>query len=88
LTLSDLAGSSSGKTSVLDPGSCAFLTRDLGWIKNHDPDPRPESYFRELKTIFWVKLRKFFDADQGSEMEKFGSGMEKLRSGIKKIPDP
>jgi hypothetical protein len=54
--------------------------------KNHDPDPRPGSYFRELKTIFWVKLRKFFDADQRSEMEKFGSGMEKLRSGIKKNP--
>jgi hypothetical protein len=28
-----------------------------------------------LETIFWVKILKFFDADPGSGMEKFGSGI-------------
>jgi hypothetical protein len=32
-----------------------------------------------LKTIFWVKELKFFDADPGSDMEKLGSGMENIR---------
>jgi aminoglycoside/choline kinase family phosphotransferase len=26
-------------------------------------DEHPGSYFRELKTIFWVKILEFFDAD-------------------------
>jgi hypothetical protein len=34
-----------------------------------------ESYFRELRNHFWVKILKYFDAD-------LGSGMEKIRSGI------
>ncbi len=47
--------------------------------KNQDPDPG--SYFRELKNNFLgLKILKFFDADPGSGMEKFGSGMF--------IPDP
>jgi hypothetical protein len=29
-----------------------------------------------LETIFWVKILKFFDADLGSGMEKFGSGIK------------
>ncbi len=33
---------------------------------------------KSFETIFWVKIFKFFDADPGSEMEKFGSGMEKI----------
>jgi hypothetical protein len=32
-----------------------------------------------LKTIFGVKILKFFDSDPGSGMEKIGSGMEKSR---------
>jgi hypothetical protein len=36
----------------------------------------------ELRNHFWVKILKFFDADPGSRMEKFGSGMEKVGSGI------
>jgi hypothetical protein len=40
-------------------------------------DEQPGSYFRELKTIFCVKILKFFDADPG--WKKFGSGMEKIR---------
>jgi hypothetical protein len=44
------------------------------------------------ETIFWVKILKFFDADPGSGLEKFGSGMKKIRirdleSGMF-IPDP
>jgi hypothetical protein len=32
---------------------------------------------KTIKTIFWVKILKFFDADPG--WKKFGSGMEKSR---------
>ncbi len=42
----------------------------------------PDYISESLETIFWIKLRKFFDADPGS-------GMEKIRnpwSGID-IPD-
>jgi hypothetical protein len=35
-----------------------------------------------LETIFCVKILKFFDADPGSGMEKFGSGMEKIRMNV------
>ncbi len=34
---------------------------------------------RAQKPFFWVKILKFFDADPGSGMEKFGSGMGKSR---------
>ncbi len=33
-----------------------------------------------LKTIFWVKILEFFDADPGSGTEKFVSGKEKIRN--------
>jgi hypothetical protein len=55
---------------------------------------QPGSYFLELKTIFWVKRLKFYYADPGSGMEKFGSGIRDGKwsdpgSGIgKNIPDP
>jgi hypothetical protein len=40
-------------------------------------DEQPGSYFRELGNHFLgVKILKFFDADPGSGMKKFGSGME------------
>jgi hypothetical protein len=42
----------------------------------NNPDHLSESF----ETIFWVKMLKFFEADPGSEMEKFLSGMF--------IPDP
>jgi hypothetical protein len=29
------------------------------------PDEQPGSYFRELRSIFWVKILQFFDADPG-----------------------
>jgi hypothetical protein len=38
----------------------------------------PDRISESLETIFWVKILKFFDADPGSGMEKFGSGIEKL----------
>jgi hypothetical protein len=60
----------------------------------------PDHISESLKTSFWVKILKFFDADPGSVMEKNsdpGSGMEKIRiqdpgwkkfgSGIN-VPDP
>jgi hypothetical protein len=37
----------------------------------------PDRISESLETMFWVKIIKFFDADQG------GSGMEKIRSGIR-----
>jgi hypothetical protein len=48
---------------------------------------QPGSYFRELKKKFGGLNLKFFDADPGSGMEKFGSGIrvgkrKKVESGI------
>jgi len=75
-----------------DPGSrtwCLFAPwiRDPRWVNNQDPDTgsgsgmnNPDHIFESLKTIFWVKILKFFDAEPGF-------GMEKFRSGIN-IPDP
>jgi hypothetical protein len=60
----------------LDPGSGAFLTpRSGGWVINQDPGSgsginNPDHISESLETIFWVKIRKFFDADPGSGMEK------------------
>ncbi len=57
-------------------------------IRIREPDHISES----LKTIFWVKILKFFDAvgwkKFGSGMEKFGSGMEKNRIRDGKNSDP
>jgi hypothetical protein len=39
----------------------------------------PDHISESLETIFGVKIPKFFDADLGSGMKKFGSGMEKIR---------
>jgi hypothetical protein len=61
-------------------------------VKNQDPDPgrisRIGSYFRELITIFEVKIIEFFDAYpdpgsfwQGLGMEKFGSGINIRNTG-------
>jgi hypothetical protein len=36
-----------------------------------------------MKPFFWVKIHKFFDADTGTRMEKFGSGMEKSKLRIR-----
>jgi hypothetical protein len=38
-----------------------FLPREPAWVKNQDPDHISES----LELIFWIKILKFFDADQG-----------------------
>jgi hypothetical protein len=46
-------------------------------------DEQPGLYVRGLRSNFWVKIIKFFDADPGSRMEKNsdpGSGIN--------IPDP
>jgi hypothetical protein len=40
-------------------------------------DEHPGSYFRELRTNWWVKILKFFDADADADP---GSGIN--------IPDP
>jgi hypothetical protein len=59
-----------------DPGSCAFFTpgsgiRDGQKVRIRIRDEQPESYFRELRNLFfWVSILKFFDADPGSGMEK------------------
>jgi hypothetical protein len=53
---------------------------------NKNPDPgsisgsgmnHPDHISESVKTIFWVKIIKFFEADP--EWKKFGSGMEKFR---------
>ncbi len=61
----------------LDPGSVMGkkLVSESGM---NNPDHSSES----LKTIFWVKILKFFDADPESGMGKnkdAGSGIEKIR---------
>jgi hypothetical protein len=33
----------------------------------------PDHISVSLETIFWVKILKFFDADSGPGMKKFGS---------------
>jgi hypothetical protein len=65
-------------TSVADPdpGSGAFLTLGSGMGKIRDE--QPGSYFRELKTIFWVKILKFSVVDPGWKNSDPGSGMEKI----------
>jgi hypothetical protein len=52
----------------------------------------PDHMSWSLETILWVKKLKFFDANPGSRMEKFGSGMPDGKksdpgSGVN-IPDP
>jgi hypothetical protein len=42
----------------------------------------PDHISESLKTIIWVKILKFFDADPGSGIFfGHGSGMEKIRIG-------
>jgi hypothetical protein len=48
-------------------------------------DEQPGSYFLEFRNHFLGKILKFFDADPGSGMEKFGSGMEKFVYGMEKF---
>jgi hypothetical protein len=58
---------------------------------------KPDHISESLKTIFWVKILKFFDVDLGSRMEKNsdpGPG-SRIRDGKKSdpgswinIPDP
>jgi hypothetical protein len=52
----------------------------------------PDHISESLKTIFWVKILKFFYVDPRFGMEKFGSGIRDGKksdpgSGIN-IPDP
>jgi hypothetical protein len=68
------------KSSVVDPdpGSGAFLTPGSAMGKNQDPIPGsgsginiPNHISESLKTIFWVKILKFFYADPGGDPESF-----------------
>jgi len=83
-------------SSVADLDTCSGMSKKSG-SRSGDPDPgirirneKPRSYFQELKNqFFWVKIRKFFDADPG--WRKFGSGIRDGKhsdpgSGIN-IPD-
>jgi hypothetical protein len=51
----------------------------LGVLQIQIRNEQPRSYFRELETIFWVKILKFFDADPGWKNSNLGSCMEKIR---------
>jgi hypothetical protein len=60
--------------------------RDSGWIKNQDPHiPDPDS--ESLEKFLGLRIPKFFDADPGSGMEKFGSRIQdpESPSGSKKL---
>jgi hypothetical protein len=41
----------------------------------------PDHISESLETIFCVKILKFFEADPGSGMEKFGSGIQDKQPG-------
>jgi hypothetical protein len=61
------------KCSVAVPGSGALLTSGSGMGKNQDPGSgmnNPDHISESLKTFFWVKILKFFDADPGSGMDR------------------
>jgi hypothetical protein len=51
---------------------------------------KPDHNSESLKTIFWVKILKFFDVDPG--WEKIGSGIRNGKKSDpesgKNIPDP
>jgi hypothetical protein len=49
-------------------------------VKTRSGMNNPDHISERLKTFFWVKIPKFFDANPGSGMEKFGSGIN--------FPDP
>jgi hypothetical protein len=60
-----------------DPESGAFLTPGSGFGMGNKSGSgsemnNPDHISESLETIFWVK---FFDADCGSGMEKFGYGI-------------
>jgi hypothetical protein len=47
-----------------------------------DKKSRSGSYFGELRNNLWgLKILKFFEADPGSVMEKFGSGIQDKHHG-------
>jgi hypothetical protein len=73
----------SGIRCLFDP-----WIRDGYKIRIRIRDEHPGSYFQEIKTFFWVKLLKFFDAVPGSGMKKNSDpGWKNFGSGIN-IPDP
>jgi hypothetical protein len=60
-------GSGSGIRCLFDP-----WIWEPGWVKNQVPDPgsgseknNPDHISESLRTIFWVKILKFFDVDSG-----------------------
>jgi hypothetical protein len=58
---------------MLNPGSGAFLTSGSGMGKKSRSGSgmnKPDHISESLKTIFWVKIHKFFKADPGSGMVK------------------
>jgi hypothetical protein len=61
-----------------DPGAGAWLNPGSGMGKKSRSGSGmniPEHIIERIETIFWVKILKFFVADPGSGMEKFGSGI-------------
>jgi hypothetical protein len=61
--------------SVTDPDPGSGMGKQSGSGSGmNNPDHISES----LEKFFWVTILKFFDADPGSGMEKFGSGINIL----------
>jgi hypothetical protein len=86
-----------------DPGSGAFLTPGFGMDEKSGSgsgirNEKPGSYILQLKTIFRVKILKFFDplfwifpdsvGDPGCLSRIRLTSNPDLRSRVKKIPDP
>jgi hypothetical protein len=71
----------SGIRCLFDP-----WIRDPGWIKIQDPirNEHPESYFRELRNNFCVKILKFFDAALFNESIFLSTGIIFLCRSLKK----
>ncbi len=83
---------------IRDPVSFDPWIRDLGWVKSQDPDSGltiniPDHISESLKTIFWVKILQFFDADADPGTgnlvdpgpEIWGGKIFKSRFGIKHL---
>ncbi len=66
---------------IRDPVPFRSLDPGFGMGKNSGSRSgmnNPNHIYESIETIFWVKILKFFDADPGSGIKKFGSGMKKI----------
>jgi hypothetical protein len=66
-----------------DPKSGSFLTPGSGMGKKSGSGSgmNNQDHFERVKTIFWVKIFKFFDMDADPECKKIESGIRDKHPG-------